>query len=264
MRLPGLTTGRVTALLTLGAVVVVVCRSGGSMFSPGPLNGQGRRGVTLGGVSSHAETGGNCAACHHTPWSGTTMAERCLDCHQDVREQIDSKGALHGKMSEAMQCRSCHSEHNGKHGVLTSLSKFDHDCTAFKLTGKHRAVECASCHTNTVYKGTAQSCVSCHTEPKVHKGKYGTDCAGCHSTNSFSDAVFKHTFPLNHGRRRGNISCATCHTADDHFKSYTCYGCHEHQPARIARKHLRLNAVELANCTRCHPTGREHERRGGR
>jgi hypothetical protein len=101
--------------------------------------------------------------------------------------------------------------------------------------------------------------VSCHAEPQSHKGKYGTACASCHSTTTFANAVFKHKFPLNHGKRRNSSgTCSTCHNKADDYKVYTCYGCHEHEPTRIARKHRRV--ANLDQCARCHPTGRGNER----
>jgi hypothetical protein len=328
-RLGRLASGAVIALLTLGAVVVVLFTSGGSMFSPGALNARGHTGVTRGGVHSHADLGGNCAACHVPPWGGETMATRCLVCHTEVGDQFAAHHPLHGMLSEGTQCRSCHTEHNGAGGALTSLARFDHDLAAFKLTGKHQAVDCQTCHAgnvfkgtpqtcaschaepqvhkgkfgtdciqchstaawggvslqagkfnhdlagfkltgkhqavdckgchaNNVFKGTPQTCASCHAEPQVHKGKFGTDCAGCHSTTKWEGAAFKHTFPLNHGNRRRTIDCATCHTTPDNFTMYTCYGCHEHEKARMERRHAGRRIANLDQCARCHATGREH------
>jgi hypothetical protein len=261
-RLGRLTPGIVAALGTLGAVGVLLATRGGAMFSPGPLSARDRPNVTLGGVRSHADLAGRCSACHAPPWSGDTMAKRCLDCHAYVREQIDQQRSLHGKLSGAMRCQGCHSEHNGAHAALTSLAHFDHDLTEFPLTGKHRTADCRSCHAENVFRGTPRTCVSCHAEPRAHKGRFGTDCAGCHSTTTWEGATFKHTFPLNHGLRRGRTStCATCHPAAGDYRTWTCYGCHAHQPARIERKHVRKGIHEFQNCVRCHPTGREHEHR---
>lgn len=38
---------------------------------------------------------------------------------------------------------------------------FDHNLTAFPLTGAHRFTDCVSCHANG-YKGTSTVCVDCH------------------------------------------------------------------------------------------------------
>jgi hypothetical protein len=252
----------VALILSVGGVAGFVLVGGGRMFSPGGLNAKSRRAATLGGVSSHAALGGDCAACHVGPLSSGTMADRCMNCHTDVRRQLDAHQPIHGAMSEGARCRSCHTEHHGAQAAVTDLSRFDHDWAAFKLTGKHRQVDCRSCHRDEAYQDAPQTCASCHAEPKLHKGRFGVECAQCHSTTTWEGAVFKHTFPLTHGRRRNPIECATCHTAPDHYQTYTCYGCHEHEPSRIARRHRRI--VNFENCVRCHPTGREHDgRRGG-
>jgi hypothetical protein len=392
-------------LVTLVAIAAAVATSGGSMFSPGALNAESRGDIRRGGVASHAEIAGNCAACHAAPWSGTSMTGSCLACHDDIGQQIVAHAPMHGRLAEPMECRHCHTEHNGPHGALTNFVQFDHDCAAFPLTGKHRSVDCQSCHVNSVYRGTAktctschaepavhknrfgtdcrkchstdtwaasavaqgqfdhartafpltgkhqfvnckschtskvykgtrqtcvschaeppvhkgrfgtqcskchstrawaaagmdlsgfdhgrtafpltgkhrlvdcrschtskvykgtpQTCVSCHAEPTVHKGRFGTDCSKCHTTSIWSGATFAHKFPLNHGRRKAN-ACITCHTTPNDFQKYTCHGCHEHEPARVAKQHSRRNLKDLEKCAVCHPTGRENDARKGR
>lgn len=331
------TAGEIVAVLTVAAVAAFLHARGQAMFSPGALKEKGRTGATLGGVRSHAEIGQNCAACHVPPWSKQTMADRCLDCHGEVRLQLNTRGPLHGKFANGMDCRSCHTEHKGVHAGITDLRQFDHDCTAFKLTGKHQQVDCRSCHADNVYKGTAQTCAACHAEPQVHQGRFGTNCASCHGTASWQDTslniaglahfdhnrtafkltgkhlsvecrschvnnvfkgtatacvschaepavpqvhksrhgancischstetwvglVYKHTFPLNHHSKGRNIACATCHTTTD-YRVYTCAGCHEHEPTRMARKHAGKGFGDISDCVRCHATGRKEERR---
>jgi hypothetical protein len=254
-----LSLGKLTALCTLTAIVIVLRTAGQEMFSPGALNAQTRGTVPLGGVSSHAELAGNCSACHVSPWSKETMTTRCLDCHTEVREQLDGERPLHGLLAPGMHCRECHTEHRGTHGRLTSFHKFDHDCAGFKLTGKHRGVECASCHTNNTYKGAPHDCRSCHGEPDIHRGKFGTDCAHCHSTLGWEGATFAHSFPLNHGRGKKNTSaCATCHLSNN-YQEYTCHGCHRHDPVKTAQKHVKKGIADVSGCAVCHPTGRKRK-----
>ena len=137
-------------------------------------------------------------------------------------------------------------------------AKFDHNLAAFKLTGAHVNVPCEKCHVNGVFKGTPQTCVSCHAEPQEHLGAFGTDCAQCHTTQTWQGATFDHVFPLNHGEG-GNIACQTCHTTTN-FKEYTCYGCHDHDPARIQAQHLEEGISDFQDCVRCHDRG---QREGG-
>jgi hypothetical protein len=328
-------------LLTLAGVVGVLIAGGGQMFSPGALSA--REGSSpRDGVMSHAATAGNCAACHVPPWGRESMADRCLNCHTEVRQQIDEGTPLHGRMSQGMQCRNCHGEHNGPLASLTNLDNFDHrsaafaltgkhhslacqachpgnvfkgtakacaachdepaahkgqfgpscaqchsttswneahlaggsfnhDRTGFKLTGKHHMLNCKQCHPNNVFKGLAQTCVSCHAEPSSHQGKFGAACAQCHTTATWKGAVFVHSFPINHGQRRGKgndkqllarpTSCATCHKDAANNKTYSCYGCHAHSPDRVARQHSPRPIADLDHCTTCHRMGRSHERR---
>jgi hypothetical protein len=255
------TIGKLTALCTLVVVSAVLVVRGQQMFSPGPLGARTRSAQSTGGVRSHAEIGGRCSACHAPPWSSETMASRCLDCHAGVAKEIRTKQSLHGRMPEPMQCRSCHTEHKGAHAELTSFAGFDHDWTAFPLTGKHREARCDSCHTTRAFRGTSRTCVSCHAEPASHKGQFGTNCASCHTTTSWDAATFRHSFPLNHGVGKNRTSsCATCHTKPNDYTSYTCYNCHKHEPRKTAKKHIERGIVEYENCASCHPTGRKKRR----
>jgi hypothetical protein len=245
-------------LATLLVVAIVVAVKGETIFSPGGLNADSR-GPRLGGVASHAEIGNQCSACHAAPWSNQNMAGRCLQCHADVSTQLDGKTAMHGLLANGRQCRSCHSEHQGEHAALTDMSKFDHDFAAFKLTGKHRAAECQSCHVNNVFKGTSQSCVGCHEEPMVHKGQFGTDCASCHSTNTWKDSVMSlaKLGKFDHDRtgfkltgKHLSVECQACH-ANNLFKGtlQTCVSCHA-EPAVPKVHHFRYGT----GCASCHTT----------
>jgi hypothetical protein len=187
-----------------------------------------------------------CDKCHvNSVLKGTPQA--CVDCH---RKDDKHQGAY------GTNCGQCHTPEDWK------KAKFDHNLSVFKLTGAHVNVTCAKCHVNNVFKGTPQTCVACHPEPQVHRGQFGADCVQCHTTTTWKGATFKHTFPLDHGER-GRIACATCHTLAGNFKAYTCYGCHEHDPASIARKHSEERVSNIEDCVRCHPTGRGKDGQGG-
>jgi hypothetical protein len=110
-----------------------------------------------------------------------------------------------------------------------------------------------------VYKGTSQACVSCHAEPQSHKNRFGTNCAQCHSTNTWVGATFDHKFPLNHGGgpKHKPKACSVCHQSSDDYGTYTCYGCHRHDPEKTRQKHLKKEIVEIDACARCHPAGRK-------
>jgi hypothetical protein len=259
-----LTPGRIAVLVTMCAVVAGIALTGGGMFSPGKLNAQPKGTVQRGGVYSHAELGGKCSACHVPPWSGQTMADRCMACHTDVRGQIDAHQPLHGRLANNTQCRTCHTEHKGEQATITDLATFDHECTAFALTGKHTSVDCQKCHTSGTYKGTSATCVGCHAEPKAHLGQFGTDCSKCHATNNWrtasfpatagtgSSSVFDHSrtaFPLT--GHHTTLDCKKCHV-NNAFKGTptSCVSCHAEPKIHLGK----FGAV----CSKCHTTTTWH------
>ncbi|HEX6309530.1 MAG TPA: cytochrome c3 family protein [Longimicrobiales bacterium] len=216
-------------------------------------------------LETHRTTAANrsfaCADCH-APDSFAFDEARCESCHREYQPGfLDDHVAVWGA-----DCRACHD------GTAATGSAFDHARTAFPLTGAHGPVECRSCHQRA---GTARAvanppteCVGCHRTDDTHRGSMGEDCAACHSTATWEDARFDHTFPLSHGSRSPS-ECTVCHqNAPGDYGPYTCYGCHEHSPARVAAEHREegISSTEMADCVRCHATGREHEgeRRGER
>lgn len=329
--------GLLAAALTLLLVSGVFVLRGGRMFSPGPLHA-GAGGGEQSGVTSHADTGGDCAACHTAPWDPTPMAQRCLDCHSDIAADLTDATTLHGALQSQgadMDCRQCHTEHRGPAASLTfvdmdtfphdtvgfslaghslradsspfdcqdchteSLARFDaltcdachrqddpafmqahvvdfgtdclachdgidsyardtfdHSLTAFPLTGRHEAIQCAECHIDQTLRGTPTECAACHVEPAFHAGAFSATCADCHSTAAWQPARFDqpHTFPFDHGDAGVN-SCRTCHIGQ--VQSYTCYECHDQ--SEIAEEHSDEGITDFQDCTRCHPTGQEDE-----
>ncbi|RME47757.1 MAG: hypothetical protein D6791_05035 [Chloroflexi bacterium] len=222
-----------------------------------------------------------CVACHreddaHEGQYGTS----CERCHiADGWDQVIFDHTVAGLMYNgrpldvATSCVTCHARddaHEGRFGdacykchVADGWDQvtFDHNRTMFPLEGAHREVACEKCHTIERFAFTPMDCVACHAEPRVHLGLLGTQCADCHTVNAWSPALLpEHTFPLNH-RSRKNIACDVCHDQGT-FELYTCYNCHEHNPAKIERKHLEEGIRNFQDCMRCHPTGREHEGEG--
>lgn len=140
----------------------------------------------------------------------------------------------------------------------------------------HAAFEdaCAQCHVP--WRGiSAERCEECHTgiaEQRLSgSGLHGTwgdtaRCTGCHTEHEgrsasltsirMADVERFHTFPLDHGEE-GVQACAVCH--EQTFTTYTCYNCHEHEPAEIREEHLDEGIREFENCVECHPTGLEDE-----
>lgn len=202
---------------------------------------------------NYDETPFKCVDCHGVTPDGklTFVLDTCIACHT----QADSGFMNEHRVRFGDGCLECH-DGSGE------MANFDHN-RVFVLDGRHAELACEECHVNQVFSGTPTQCVQCHEEPQIHLGLFGVQCEKCHSTQAWSPASLQsHTFPLNHGES-GLVSCETCHPTT--YVQYTCYGCHEHQEAKIIRKHAEegIRQPELANCVECHPTGREKEGRGG-
>ena len=188
-----------------------------------------------------------CVHCHTE--SLATDLNLCVVCHEGLepafmQQHLENFGT---------ECTLCHD------GV-DRMHDFDHN-RIFLLDGRHAEATCAACHQPNLavppkFIGLGSACVNCHTEPVIHAGVFGLHCESCHTTTAWAPArLTSHTFPLNHGE--GNGDCATCHPAN--YITYTCYGCHEHQEAKIIQEHREENIsdADLPNCTQCHPDGRE-------
>lgn len=201
------------------------------MYNPGPLNAQG--GKMLGGVTSHAEIGGDCKACHTAPWEAATMADRCIVCHTDIGVQMQDVAFMHGAIMHDnidSSCRHCHPEHRGADAKLTEIdSSFDHNLSAFPLTNRHAGLACEQCHSSGQFVGLSTSCASCHVDPAYHAGMFNMDCVQCHTTENWS-AGYNGPHPeiaeeSGSGVNHGGASCRDCHTQTLH--AATCTKCHE-------------------------------------
>jgi hypothetical protein len=189
-----------------------------------------------------------CSSCH----AGETFrfAEaRCAQCHAEYQADFVQRHT-------ADWGRACTACHDG----VDRFSAFRHDTVAFRLTGRHVPVACASCHTPVrqlaAFADAPAACVGCHRPDDPHGGRYGTDCAACHNPGDWSDAEFDHAFPLDHGGE-GVIACGTCHQQMPRFSTYTCYACHDAQEMRA--EHVKEGIREYRNCVGCHATGRKEE-----
>lgn len=169
-------------------------------------------------TGKHALGPQRCAACHKTR-SYLTISSACSSCHTDVHK---------GKFGAS--CASCHSTSAGFKQF--NAQQFDHSKAAFPLTGSHRAVMCASCHTVggvTIYKGTKfASCSDCHRDP--HRSSFGGSCASCHVADAWRTKKIDHAktaFPL--AGRHAAVDCVSCHTQPAMKvkpKADTCATCH--------------------------------------
>lgn len=208
------------------------------------------------------QLGTDCGSCHKTtnwtdvtfdhsrsifPLTGKHVSVECTSCHKnDVFKGTPTN------------CAACHTDvHLGQLGTTCAQCHttdgwvpvhFDHNLSAFKLTGAHVQVDCKACHVNGKYKGIAMDCYSCHAAKDVHNGQFGRDCAQCHNPSSWKNVTFDHSstiFPLT--GLHTSVACASCHI-NGVFKGTptNCFACH-------AAKDVH-NGQFGSNCGACHNT----------
>ena len=234
---------------TLGSMICFMSAALGQI-SPGPL---ARAHQGLSGDS-------NCTKCHEV--SVRTPSFRCLECHRGIASELRLNEGLHATFPRygppGAACVKCHSDHNGADFQLIrwdpTAAGFDHSKTGYALAGKHAGVSCRSCHNpqhisaeardllagkdlNRTWLGLSPACITCHEDK--HQGRFGTDCARCHSTTDWKaatieKATFDHSktrFPLTGEHRY--VLCKSCHT-----------------PAEGGQP--RYTGLQFANCSDCH------------
>ncbi|MFQ5611730.1 MAG: cytochrome c3 family protein [Anaerolineae bacterium] len=200
-------------------------------------------------MQAHLETFGQaCLACHdgldtygpafdHNlvafPLQSSHAPLACIDCHQGAQTITDLQAT-------PQDCLACHGQddpHQGRFGGDCAQchtvdgwqdATFDHALTMFPLTGAHAGVECVACHIDNAFAGTPQDCLACHGQDDPHQGRFGGDCAQCHTVDGWQDATFDHAltmFPLT-GAHAG-VECVACHI-DNAFAGtpQECAACH--------------------------------------
>jgi hypothetical protein len=173
-----------------------------------------------------------CASCHKSE-RFLEAPTACIGCHR----KDDAHKARFGE-----KCESCHGDRDWK------AVRFNHDTdTRYPLRGRHRALQCDSCHTGQLYRDKLQSgCVACHRKDDKHRGTLGSACGDCHGERLWKEARFDHgktRFPLR-GKHAG-VECMSCHTSAV-FKEApsACVACH--------RKDDRHKGALGEACGSCH------------
>lgn len=208
--------------------------------------------------------GTDCGACH-TPaaWTPASFDHNLSTFKLDglhIKVACENCHINHVFQGTPSDCYSCHQkddEHNGQFGTNCAAchttagwlpANADHNLFTFKLTGKHTTVFCEKCHINNVFRGTPTDCYSCHQKNDNHKGRFGTNCAACHSTSGWLPATFDHNlsgFPLTGAH--ASLNCTQCHTGGGFSGlSTACAACHA-EPSIHA-------GVFGTDCARCHNT----------
>ncbi len=196
----------------------------------------------------------DCMACHTDGFAGTPTD--CVACHQDEYDRTTDPN--HGSAGFPTDCRACHTTSGWEPAF------FNHDATAYPLTGQHRTLDCLSCH-ESGYTGTPTDCVACHqadfdgtTDPNHLASDFPTSCQDCHTTNGWSPSTWDHEtwFPIRNGDHSG-ISCTECHVVPTNYSAFECILCHEHNRDDMDRDHSEVEFYEYlsSECFRCHPRG---------
>ncbi|MFZ2489321.1 MAG: hypothetical protein WAZ19_14510 [Anaerolineae bacterium] len=262
-------TGLLAGLLTLLIIAGLMWLRGGRMFSPGRLNTQ-TGAAPLGGIASHAESGGDCLLCHTAPWDHTDMAERCQACHTAIAADLTQPDTLHGALrvqGADMDCRACHTEHHGPTANLTiaSIENFPHDVTGFALAAHTdmsdgASLACQDCHTDSLARFEVATCETCHrSEDAVfidaHLAAFHTDCLSCHDgVDRFSRDRFDHSlFLFALTGQHEVVACASCHNQAHGLSDF------QTAPTDCASCHLKDDAHDGqfgSDCAACHSTTR--------
>lgn len=201
----------------------------------------------------------DCKACHPMEVKNGAEFQRlagvpfknCNACHDDPhRNHLGT------------DCKQCH--HEQSFASTGSLDKFNHSKTDFPLKGRHKQVDCAQCHKMdaatplNVFQDRlgvkTSACATCHKD--VHEGKFGTDCAGCHSEASFQKVAAANLDDFNHALtgfalegKHAVVDCKSCHKADSFTEPLphnACAACHAdyHEGQFVA--------VPTPDCAACH------------
>ncbi len=166
-----------------------------------------------------ALTGGHqtaqCVECHTADKKYYEATSTCISCHKE-------DDSHQGEMGE--NCSDCHTTNNWQE------VKFNHNQTNFPLRGGHMDVTCNSCHPDVRYNQTPTPCISCHINNDDHEGRFGTDCATCHTEERWKPITFDHgqhsKFTLK--GKHETIDCEACHTSTspEQVVPTACVDCH--------------------------------------
>jgi hypothetical protein len=238
-------TGIVVAVVTVLMIAGSAYARGGLLFNPGPLSTHGDR--TLGSVASHAETGGDCKACHVAPWDPATMADRCTACHTEIAGQMRDIATVHGTLfhnDPSLGCRHCHPEHRGADAALTVIegAEFPHEAVGFSLNTHQQTAAggpfpCDDCHERDITTFAPQTCDTCHRQMNAafmtaHTLSFGSTCLDCHDGVDRFGTQFDHNiFSFKLAGKHVGLACVQCHVnargiGDFAVTLQDCYACH--------------------------------------
>ena len=185
----------------------------------------------------------------------------CYTCHQ--KDYTGTTSPAHAAAGFPTTCELCHDT------TVWTDSTFNHNNTAFPLTGSHTVPPraCTDCHVNGNYTTLPTTCIGCHqtdynnTTNPGHAAQptfFPTTCTTCHTTTAWTGATFNHTqytqFSINHGNANG--VCATCHTNSNDYSIFQCTACHGgNNAANFHHDNVNGYVYNSINCYQCHASG---------
>lgn len=201
-------------------------------------------------ITGHAKLESECSNCH-VAFSRDRQSALCLDCHEDIKDDLESRQGYHGQFDKARAetCASCHTDHEGRSAMIISLDtgRFDHRFTDFDLSGAHAEADCRDCHVEDAkYREAPLACFDCHKDDDVHKGGLGYECHDCHGNEAWSPARFDHEGETGYALEgeHTRVECASCHIDEVYLDTPTdCIGCHSSDDT-----HEGLNGSDCAFC----------------
>ena len=182
-----------------------------------------------------------CSDCHTDDISNFDL-QTCDTCHR----QMDLGYMTAHVISFGSACLNCHD------GVDSLVTDFTHNRFEFKLVGEHDGLECVKCHVDarglTDFQTLMQDCYACHRNDDPHDGRYGSNCADCHTENGWKPAKFDHNLSvfILEGEH-AEVACESCHR-DGVFVGTPsdCYSCHKQDDEHEGRFGT--------DCSACHNT----------
>lgn len=197
----------------------------------------------------------NCAECHTNP--GNYGVFTCIDCHEHNQPEMnDEHEGIGGYIYESIACFECHPTGEAEEG-------FNHNASAFPLTGAHTMTACIDCHTEG-YAGTTTICYECHTSdfnqstnPDHLAIGIGNECELCHSTApDWMPATFdmhSESYPLTGAHAEIQNNCYDCHEGDYNNTPNACAGCHTPQYDQSVNPNHTALGLSF-ECEMCHTT----------
>lgn len=202
----------------------------------------------------------NCIGFHQGQIIGTTNI--CYECHVEDYNQVSNPS--HTKLNFPTQCDNCHTTNPNLEPALFPIHNYY--CL---LTDQHYTTsnQCFAYH-NGNYNNTPNQCEGCHiddyngtTNSNHSVQQFPHQCDICHNTNGWAPTTLNHDqqyFPIYSGKHRNEwTTCIICHTNPSKFSVFSCITCHEHNRAKMDRKHINVPGYVYNSqaCYNCHLNG---------